>query len=922
MDYATKIIKNPTDLRYDPISWGGNCFMRRQHNEIKMIWLMVLIIVAISSWLIDIPSLAFLCVAALVISVMQYVSAIDEPAHQLEIAAKQDLKRTSRLPLYVASLVALIGGFLNLTWLVGLGLTVWIYFLLNWLRDLEKRLIQLNTLQSHLNSQLHHSDTLNETKSIEVLDNKSSQTSLDFQTQIQTWLFQGNPVLKVAIVVLVIGVILLLRYAVEHWMLDLSIKLLLVAFCALVVIFAGYLFRFKNYGFALALQALGASGLFLTILFSYHYLVLDFSYALLSYILSLCIVVGLSLKQRAVELSVMAMIIAYIAPFTLPQSDFSSIQLISYYLLINVAVGLMSSINPWKILNQIALIITIGLGAGFVLINGYASDRFLLACLVLAHAAIFIWLGFRFNQRQKLAEKDGFDLIPIVDTAFIFISPLVAYAFIYLMYFESVSVQIGLCLALAGLYYCLYRLAQYSSLSDLVTRSYLSLIFIFLSFIPPILLPQEWSVVGWALEALVILVWALHRLTSTARKLSYGLLVVAGFSYLYYLVELNYISITVTGLLLLSYLLAIYISNMNKNNQTQLTWSDKALLSFFAFIASILMISFGIDLFDRPNELVLTLLMGSILYFVMNILICRASSNWSWLLPKWMALIPMMCLASIIVGDQLKNGQIVWGSFFQQAALISSCLIMAWIWLIPRANSHTENEWTSFFGLISIALASIALIPHMPFLSVVILPSMLLIYSYLFEKKYIIRMIWTSKSGLLLLSIWMISSQLITHYAFIAYVFPIFNPFDLLTLGMLFGYLWMLNLQKKLGMEKSLIALLMLLGILWVSSYVLLRALNVYLGTPYNDITLWQDSTVQLSLTLLWVTIAFVVMLFATRKKHHSMWLFGASILGIVTLKLVLLDLSHIGTLNRVLSFLGAGLIMLIIAYIAPVPKS
>jgi uncharacterized membrane protein len=40
-----------------------------------------------------------------------------------------------------------------------------------------------------------------------------------------------------------------------------------------------------------------------------------------------------------------------------------------------------------------------------------------------------------------------------------------------------------------------------------------------------------------------------------------------------------------------------------------------------------------------------------------------------------------------------------------------------------------------------------------------------------------------------------------------------------------------------------------------------------------------------------------------------------------VTLKLVLFDLSHIGTFSRVISFLGAGFVMLMIAYIAPMPE-
>ena len=93
------------------------------------------------------------------------------------------------------------------------------------------------------------------------------------------------------------------------------------------------------------------------------------------------------------------------------------------------------------------------------------------------------------------------------------------------------------------------------------------------------------------------------------------------------------------------------------------------------------------------------------------------------------------------------------------------------------------------------------------------------------------------------------------------------------------------------------------------------------MATPYNDIALWQNATVQLSLTLLWVSLAFICMSVATKKQIRPMWVLGASILFIVTLKLVLLDLSNIGTLMRVLSFLGAGLIMLIIAYIAPMPE-
>ena len=139
---------------------------------------------------------------------------------------------------------------------------------------------------------------------------------------------------------------------------------------------------------------------------------------------------------------------------------------------------------------------------------------------------------------------------------------------------------------------------------------------------------------------------------------------------------------------------------------------------------------------------------------------------------------------------------------------------------------------------------------------------------------------------------------------------------------MLAGFLWMLSLQLKAGLDQGIIAILVVLSLLWLSSYILLRALHIYFDTPYNDLAIWGNALVQLSLTLLWVSLAFITMSLASRKQIRSVWILGASILFIVTLKLVLFDLSHIGTLTRVISFLGAGLVMLIIAYIAPIPES
>jgi uncharacterized membrane protein len=48
----------------------------------------------------------------------------------------------------------------------------------------------------------------------------------------------------------------------------------------------------------------------------------------------------------------------------------------------------------------------------------------------------------------------------------------------------------------------------------------------------------------------------------------------------------------------------------------------------------------------------------------------------------------------------------------------------------------------------------------------------------------------------------------------------------------------------------------------------------------------------------------------------------GAGLLGVVIAKLFLVDLSHVGTVERIISFVGVGLLMLIIGYFSPLPPA
>ncbi len=101
---------------------------------------------------------------------------------------------------------------------------------------------------------------------------------------------------------------------------------------------------------------------------------------------------------------------------------------------------------------------------------------------------------------------------------------------------------------------------------------------------------------------------------------------------------------------------------------------------------------------------------------------------------------------------------------------------------------------------------------------------------------------------------------------------------------------------------------------------MLLRSVAVYLGIPYHTEPLFDSQFVQTLLSLVWSGTALILMRVAAQRVLRKVWISGAVLLGIVVAKLFLVDLSNVGGLERVVSFLGVGLLMLAIGYLAPFP--
>ena len=150
---------------------------------------------------------------------------------------------------------------------------------------------------------------------------------------------------------------------------------------------------------------------------------------------------------------------------------------------------------------------------------------------------------------------------------------------------------------------------------------------------------------------------------------------------------------------------------------------------------------------------------------------------------------------------------------------------------------------------------------------------------------------------------------------------PLLNPLDAATLLALFAMLrWHLE-DHRVDWQKPARAALGA-GAFIALNAAALRGVHFLAGVPWNAHDLGKSLLVQAVLSLLWTGAAMGLMVLGHRRTLRLLWLVGAGLLGAVVLKLFLVDLSGQGTIERIVSFVGVGVLILVIGYLAPVPPS
>ncbi|MCP1415899.1 putative membrane protein [Pseudomonas laurylsulfativorans] len=154
---------------------------------------------------------------------------------------------------------------------------------------------------------------------------------------------------------------------------------------------------------------------------------------------------------------------------------------------------------------------------------------------------------------------------------------------------------------------------------------------------------------------------------------------------------------------------------------------------------------------------------------------------------------------------------------------------------------------------------------------------------------------------------------------------PLINPLELGLLFALFGvYVWSRNSMTQLAVREDYAAIATQ-GIAGASLFVFFTALVMrtahhWSGVPFELDPLLESMRVQAGLSIVWTLIALSLMIGGHLRRRREVWLIGAALIGVVVAKLFFVELSNRGGLARIVSFIGVGVLLLVVGYFAPLP--
>ncbi len=337
-----------------------------------------------------------------------------------------------------------------------------------------------------------------------------------FQLFVQRWVFGGNPLVKVGVLILFLGLAFLLRYAAEHAVLPVEWRYAGVAAAGIGLLLAGWRWRHKKDNYGLILQGAGVAVLYLTTLaaMKLHPLIpVEFGFAVLIAVAAFAAL--LAILQDALVLAVIGTLGGFAAPVLASSGSGNHIALFSYLTLLNLGIVTIAWFKTWRSLNLIGYVGSFALGSGWAA-KYYreelfaTTEPFLLLLFVLYVLITFLFARRTLAQTQPNSSaalgvqvRQAASHLGYVDGTLAFGVPLSAFGLQYLlvkaMPYGAAFSALGFGLVYITLAFVLFR--RTGQRYYLLTETMLAMGVIFGSLTIPLGLEQKWTSAAWAVEA-------------------------------------------------------------------------------------------------------------------------------------------------------------------------------------------------------------------------------------------------------------------------------------------------------------------------------------------------------------------------------------------------------------------------------------
>lgn len=751
----------------------------------------------------------------------------------------------------------------------------------------------------------------------------------------------ANTIVKVGLAMLFLGLAFLARFAAEHISVPIELRLTGIGAAGLLLLGIGWRLRSQRRAYALLMQGGGVGVLYLTLFASakvFGLVALGPAFVLMLAIALLAAL--LAVLQNAQAMAVAGSLGGYATPLLLSTGGGHIEVLLAYYLVLGIGVAAIAWAKLWPRLNLLAF------GFTAVVAVAWGLDRYTVAHYPMAQGfLIAFWLLFTailLLPGRRASQPDVW-----VNGTLLFGVPVLGSALQYGLLQPDQNAIALAALLIGAAYIALAAWLRRRQQHGTVFEAFLALGAVFGTLVIPFALSAEATAGAWALEGAGAIwlglrqqrqrVWVVGLLLMLMGGIGlFGALEGAWGSRHWPTAVLNAALLALAGLLGARFLQRAGIGLK--------AWGPQALVGW-AMLWLQVAIHHGIDhalprTIEAPVSLVAIAASAALLLALQQ--------RWQWPGMSWPAalLLPVWLLWGLINTDAHGAPLAAWGWLALPVALAIQGAVLQraaphWPPLI-RHLSHSGSllalallgalqgrHWTAGWGDDWSAWG---------WLGWLAVPALLLAALLRAQRKPDAERIWPlplaprayDETGAGLLALGLAGWALIANWGSngnaqpLPYL-PLLNPLDVgLAATLLVLLLWLRSpgtARWRLAAPRALPAGVAALAFLWLNG-MLIRAFHHWGGVPYR-VEGWLHSWgVQTGLALLWSSMALVLMWRSAKRQERAPWLVGAGLLGAVVLKLLIFDLQGTGTVMRIVSFIGVGVLMLVIGYVAPLPGS